>query len=202
MVKNRCIICKSDFNSQRISKLCCCESCEKIRKSNYDYDRYLEFRNAKRKKKRQMLCERYSIASSNLYKLEAVCDECLTKFYWDYTIYENFENTYTMRYNSTEYGAACCPNCGLVQKSIYDEGKTNASVMSGIEQKLYFANLHKNKNIIPKRQAIYIRNVIDFIAEAEDLRKKRNHINNIGELTQEEINLCIKMLFERLKNEK
>lgn len=194
-----CIICGSTFKSPRNSKLCCSPECEKIRSSNYYSNRYIEFRNSDRKKKREMLIEKYSISSSNLYKLKYICEECETTFYYDYSIYESFNNTFVSNYNVTPWGVPCCPRCGLVEKSILDELPIQCLVMTEVDRKLFLANLHRCKLPLIKKQAIYMRNVIDFISEAEEIRKQRNRINDIGKLTQTDINLCISRMFEVMK---
>ena len=201
IVKLKCIICNGEFDGIRSSKLTCGIECEKLRKSEYDNQRYLQFRNADRKKRREMLIERYSIVSTNLYKLKYICDGCLNEFYYDYSIYQRFNDTYVSHFNTTEWGSPYCPNCGLVEKSKCDElnPQSHFTMMGETELKLYLNDLSKCKKPFVKSQAIHIRNHIDFIAEAEDVRKRLNRIHNKGDLTPEEINICIAALFRSLK---
>jgi hypothetical protein len=203
MVLCTCWACGEKFEAKRISKLCCGIECRKLYQSQYDHDRYLEFRNGNRKKKREMLMIKYSIQSSNLYKLEVVCDECLTKFYHDYIIFEKFNDIHISHYNSTEYGAAICPNCGLVnQSTINDEIFQPAQQMNEVERKLFLSGLKSTKQPIIKREAIYIRNFIDFPSEAEAIRKQIIKIYNRNPLTQDEINICIATLFRKIGESK
>jgi hypothetical protein len=197
-----CWACKTTFESARSSKLCCSDECRKMYQSDYDHDRYIEFRNVNRKKKRDMLAIKYSIISSNLYKIASVCDECLTKFYYDYTIFQKFNDVYVSSYNTTQWGAAYCPNCGLVERSQCDEIFIPASGMDQIERKLFLSEIHKTKRLPIRHEAIYIRNQLDFIAEAEDVRRKLNQIYDRGALTQAEINICIAALFKRIGESK
>ncbi len=199
MVFSICVICGTKFESIRISKLACSTDCEKIRRSFYDSDRYVEYRNSNRKKKREMIVEKYSISSSNIYKLKHICEECETIFYYDYSIYESFNNTFVSSYNTTPWGIPCCPRCGLVEKSILDELPIQYNTMNEVERKLFLTELHRCKSSPIKKQAIYMRNVIDFLSEAEIVRKMINRITNKGSLTQMDIDLCIKRMFEMLK---
>lgn len=195
MSTNKCVICDTKFEAVRGSKRCCSKECKDIYTSDYNRDRYLEFRNANRKKRREMLVEKYSITSSNLYKFAAICDGCLLQFYYDYSIFEKFNDTYVSHFNTTEWGVGVCPNCGLVCESIYDNIAPDIHQIGDAELKTYLYNLRKNKHIVPKRQAIYLKGgQLDFIAEAEFIRKQVNRIKNKGELTQEEINECIAKL--------
>ncbi len=202
MVINKCWACGQDFEAIRSSRLCCSPECRKIYQAQYDSDRYLEFRNSNRKKKRELLIDKYSISSSNLYNLEYCCEECLTKFYYDYSIYESFNNTFVSNYNVTPWGIPCCPKCGLVEKSIFDEKETYTFSMNEVERKLYLNNLHYYKQPLIKHESIYCKNVLDFIAEVEIVRNMRNRINDIGKITQNELNLCIKILFQKIKESK
>lgn len=204
MVSLRCIICGVVFYSARRSKLCCSKACEVLRKSIYDHDRYLEFRNSNRKKRRAMLIEKYSIVSQNINKLQAVCDECLTKFYWDYTIYCSYENTCVNYYNATEYGVPYCPNCGLVERSITDDvwwydNHYHPRSAHDDEIEEYLKELRRCKIPTVKRQAIYTGNHLDFISEAEEVRKQVNKINGKPYLTQVELNICIGALFKSIR---
>lgn len=199
MVINKCWACNQDFEASRKSRLCCSIECRKLYRAEYDQNRYIEYRNADRKKKREMLVEKYSISSTNIYKLQHICEECEMLFYYDYSIYESFNNTFISSYNTTPWGDWCCPQCGLVEKSILDELPIQYSHMNEVERKLFLSELHKCKQPLFKKQAIYCRNVIDFISEAETVRSIRNRINDIGKITQEQINICIKRLFEVLK---
>lgn len=199
MVINKCWACNQEFEAARKSRLCCSIECQKMYRAQYDQNRYIEYRNSNRKKKREMLVEKYSITSTNLYKLQHICEECEMIFYYDYSIYESFNNTFISSYNTTPWGAPCCPKCGLVEKSILDELPIKYSNMNEVERKLFLTNLHRCKSPLVKKQAIYCRNVIDFISEAETLRSIRNRINDIGKITQDQINLCIKRLFEVLR---
>lgn len=194
-----CVICGIEFKSDRISKLACSIECEKTRKAFYDHDRYLEYRDSNRKKRREMLIEKYSISSTNLHKLKYVCEECETVFYYNYSIYMSFIGDFVSNYNTTSWGAACCPNCGLVEKSICDELIFEVSNMTEVERKLYLTELHYNKKCNIKKEAIYLRNFIDFISEAETVRKMLNRIYNKGNLTQDQINECIAILFRKIK---
>jgi len=193
-----CWACKITFEAARSSKLCCSPDCRRMYQSDYDHERYLEFRNVNRKKKREMLAIKYSIVSSNLYKIAAVCDECLTKFYYDYTIFQKFNDVYVAKYNTTEWGASFCPNCGLVEKLQCDEIFIPAGGMNQIERKLFLSDIHRTKKPSVRREAIYLRNQLDFIAEAEYVRMVRNQINNKGNLTELEINECIAILFRKM----
>ena len=197
-----CWACKTQFECARISRLCCSVECRKMYQSAYDHDRYLEFRNGNREKRRKMLIEKYSVSSSNLYKFEAVCDECLQKFYYDYSIFQHFHDVYVSKYNVTQWGASCCPNCGLVEKSKCDEIFKPADVMNYVERKEFLYNLTKSRKPIINREAVYIRNVIDFIEEAVQVRKMVNRIWNKGKLTQEQVNECIRVLFQKIKEQK
>jgi len=197
-----CWACKTTFEAARSSKLCCSPECRKMYQSDYDHERYIEFRNVNRKKKREMLAIKYSIVSSNLYKIAAVCDECLIKFYHDYEIFQKFNDVYISSYNTTEWGAAVCPNCGLVEKSQCDEVFIPASGMNQIERKLFLSDIHRTKKPSVRREAIYLRNQLDFVAEAEYVRIVRNQINNIGNLTADEINQCIIILFRKMGESK
>lgn len=197
-----CITCGAKFESARNSKLACSPECEKFRKSEYDKDRYLQFRNADRKKRREMLVERYSISSINLYKIKSVCDDCLMEFYYDYSIYQKFNDTFVSNFNTTEWGSAYCPRCGLVEKSNVDDAKDiKIASMGEMELKLYFNEMRKCKKPTTKSETIRLRGgMIDFIAEALDLRKRVKRINtNKSDLTQDEINICISALFRKLR---
>jgi len=201
MSNNICVICGTKFESDRVSKLACSENCERIRKSNYDRDYYIKFRNANRKNRRKMLVEKYSISSSNLHQFDHVCDGCLTKFYYDYVIFENFTNTYVTSFNTTPWGAACCPNCGLVEEQEMDKEEKIAMPMNEVDKKIYITKLHKSKMPTIKKEAIHFRNgIIDFISEAESVRSKIRRIFDKKILSQEEIDLCIKTLFIAFKN--
>jgi len=202
MVTNKCWACGQDFEAARQSRLCCSIECRKMYQSDYDRGRYEEFRDANRKRKREMLKEKYSISSTNIYKLQSVCDECLTKFYHDQTIFESFEGNFTTSYNTTQWGAAVCPNCGLVEKSACDEQFKPAAPANDIDRKTYLMELHRVKKPNISLQAIYSRNHIDFIAEAEAVRKMINKIINKGELTKDQINLCIATFFRKIKESK
>lgn len=199
MVISKCWICNQEFEAIRKSRLCCSFECRKLYQVQYDRDRYLEFRNGNRKRKREMLVEKYSISSSNLYNLEYCCDECLTKFYYDYSIYESFSGNFISSYNTTSWGVPCCPQCGLVEKSTLDELPIQYNAMNEVERKLFLAELHKFKQPLVKREAIYLKNVVDFIAEAEIIRNMRNRINDIGKLTQNQIDECISILFRKIR---
>ncbi len=190
---NKCWACGQKFEAVRNSRLCCSITCRKLYQSEYDHDRYIEFRNANRKKRREMLIEKYSISSSNLYKIKNICDECLTQFYYDYSIFETFNGTYVSNFNTTEWGAAICPHCGLVE--YYDD-------ITKIEKEKLLSESYSTKKPIIKSEAIYIRNHIDFIAEAEWVRKEVNKIHNKGNLTQDEINLCIATTFRKMRDPK
>lgn len=197
-----CITCGAKFESDRNSKLACSPECEKLRKSEYDKDRYLQFRNGDRKKRREMLVERYSISSTNLYKIKSVCDDCLTEFYYDYSIFQKFNDTFVTTFNTTEWGSAYCPRCGLVEKSNVDESikDTKIASMGEMELKLYFNEMRKCKKPTTKSEAIRLRGgMVDFISEAEDVRKRINRIHQKGNLTQEELNICIATLFRKLR---
>jgi len=201
MSNNICIICKAKFQAERISKLTCSEECWRIWDSNVHHDRYIEFRNANRKNRRKMLVEKYSISSSNLHQFDHVCDGCLTKFYYDYVIFENFTNTYVTSFNTTPWGAACCPNCGLVEEQEMDKEEKIAMPMNEVDKKIYITKLHKSKMPTIKKEAIHFRNgIIDFISEAESVRSKIRRIFDKKILSQEEIDLCIKTLFIAFKN--
>lgn len=197
-----CWACKVSFEAKRSSKLCCSPECRKMYQSEYDHERYIEFRNANRKKRREMLVVKYSIQSSNLYKLEHICEECEIKFYHNYEIFQKFNDIYVSSYNTTEWGAAVCPNCGLVEKSSCDELFIPAGGMNQIERKLFLSDIHRTKKPSVRREAIYLRNQLDFVAEAEYVRIMRNQINNKGALTADEINECIAILFRKMGESK
>ena len=201
MVVNKCWACGLDFEAIRRTKLCCSIECRKAYQSEYDHDRYLEFRNSNRKKRRQMLVEKYSISSSNLYKIKNICDECLFEFYHDYSIFEKFnDQPHVSSFNSTEWGAAICPHCGLVERSICDEMYKNTNDLTKIDREMLLSHSYCVKKPMITLQAIYIKNHIDFIAEAEAVRYMVNQINNKGKLTQEEIDLCIATTFRKIRD--
>lgn len=199
MVLNICWACNQEFEAARKSRLCCSIECRKLYQAQYDHDRYIEYRNADRKKKREMLIERYSISSTNLYKLQHICEECEMSFYYDYSIYESFNNTFVSTFNTTAWGVPCCPKCGLVEESSLDEIYIPSTNMNEVERKLFLTNLHRCKQPAITREAIYLKNIIDFIAEAETIRKMLNRIYNKGNLTQNQINECISILFRKIK---
>lgn len=199
MVICKCKVCGQEFDALRSSRLCCSIECRKMYQSEYDHLRYVDFRNADRKKKREMLVEKYSISSSNLHNLKYCCDECLTSFYFDYSIYESFNDIRISNYNTTPWGTPCCPRCGLVEKSVVDELPIQYSGMNEVERKLFLTELHRCKQPLVKKQALYCRNVIDFPEEAETVRKMRNRVSDIGKLSQNDIDLCISRLFEVMR---
>ena len=202
MAISTCWACRSKFEAARSSKLCCSVECRKLYQAEYDHERYVEFRDGNRRQRQAMLAVKYSVASSNLYKMEAVCDECLTKFYHSYDIFQKFNDVYVSSYNTTQWGASVCPNCGLVERSQCDEIFLPVRNMDQFERKLYLDQIPKSRKPMVRREAIYVRNMIDFIAEAEDVRKKLNQIFDRGELSQEDRDECIAVLFRKIKESK
>ena len=216
-----------EIDSQYYQTLTCSKECERKYRNQYrknymnnywknNSDKYnknkLNNRQKAKIKKELYKGAKVYILDFNDKQLDTICDECYTKFYYDYKLTESMniiEGIHIFKLNSTSWGASICPICGLIGKypSIeYDtlDNYQNYTIPSRDELNkiLELSEQSWGPPTTKKKQAIYLdtkQTRIDFLSEAQIIRRKRNSIRfEKIELTSDEETICINMMLHNI----